>query len=505
MERNIMKNNLKYFLAAPLLLGMLSCSDDTSDKDQFGNLDNTFKEVTFEKIYNPDTEKAFKNPYMGWTLYTSNGLLYKDNPTTYWALQDEAAQRYAGVLYIRYTWDKYEPAEGVYAWDVDEDFKGLIQGALDRGLRLALRIIANSKDSGKQPAVPQYVLDGSETYTYHAANDGANQQASPYPDDPFFLEKYTKFIKALGEKFNDPRIVDYVDCTGLGWWGEEHNIKWLDENANHLKTMKTIMKAYKEAFDKCIVVTNFQRKHANEETLAFEELNLCARRDGYASQHFPVAQQQRFAKLFPTHMLVAESCYSDASTGGITAQEGGKWPTWRAYYTQVVDEALQTHANYLDLRTPAETKIYLNEARDQVKRFVSKGGYRIYPEKLDGSIKDGKLTVNHTWKNLGVGLLPNNHLGYKYKIAFALFNDKDELVSKWYSDKVEVSKLVGEDPISATDKFELGEIAAGKYQQAVGIVNKNENDSKDITLAIKYPKVIEGEWVYVSDIELKNN
>ena len=64
MERNIMKNNLKYFLAAPLLLGMLSCSDDTSDKDQFGNLDNTFKEVTFEKIYNPDTEKAFKNTYM---------------------------------------------------------------------------------------------------------------------------------------------------------------------------------------------------------------------------------------------------------------------------------------------------------------------------------------------------------------------------------------------------------------------------------------------------------
>ncbi|GAA6461867.1 hypothetical protein [Bacteroides xylanisolvens] len=90
-------------------------------------------------------------------------------------------------------------------------------------------------------------------------------------------------------------------------------------------------------------------------------------------------------------------------------------------------------------------------------------------------------------------------------MAFALFNDKDELVSKWYSDKVEVSKLVGEDPISATDNFELGEIAAGKYQLAVGIVNKNENDSKDITLAIKYPKVIEGEWVYVSDIELKNN
>ena len=496
-----MKSDFKYLLAMPLLFGIMSCSDDSMDNDQPGN---SFAEVTFEKTYNADISKVLKNPYMGWEIYTSNGLQYKDDPDQYWAFQDEAARKYAGVLYIRWTWQKYEPEEGVYAWDVDENFKGLVQGALDRDLRIALRVIANSKDSGNIPAVPQYVLDGAQTYTFHANNDGANQQASPYPDDPFFLEKYTKFIKAMGERFNDPTIVDYVDCTGLGWWGEEHNIKWLDENANHLNVMRTIMTAYKEAFDKCIVVTNFQRKWANEEELAFNELNLCARRDGYASMHFPKAQQERYATLFPEHMLVAEACYSNNSTGGITAQENGKWPTWKAYYTQVVDEALATHANYLDLRTPYETDIYLTQALDQVKRFGSKGGYRIYPEKLSGSIKNGILTVNHTWKNLAVGVLPNNHLGYKYKVAFALFNDKDELVSKWYSDNIEVSRIVGEDSISATDEFELGDIAAGKYQLAVGIVNRNENDSKDITLAIKYPKVIDGEWVYACDIEIKN-
>lgn len=506
-----MKNNLKYLLAAPLLFGIMSCSDDTPDNGNTDNTgDNAFKEVTFEKKYNPDTDKVLKNPYMGWAIYTSNGLLYKDIPSQYWAFQDEAARKYAGVFYVRWTWQKYEPEEGKYAWEYDEDFKGLIQGALDRGLRIALRIIANSKDSGNIPAVPQYVLNGSETYTQHgkpgtSSQDGPNQQPSPYPNDPFFLEKYTKFIKALGEKFNDPRIVDFVDCTGLGWWGEEHNIKWSTQSTiTRMETMETIMKTYKEAFNKCIVLTNFQRANSDEETLAFEKLNLCARRDGYASMHFPPAQQERFATLFPEHMLVAESCYSFASTGGITAQEGGKWKDWHQYYTQVVDEALATHANYLDLRTAAETDVYLTQAMDQVKRFVSKGGYRIYPEKLDGSIKDGKLTVSHTWKNLAVGLLPNNHLGYKYKVAFALFNDKDELVNKWYSDNIEVSKIVGEEPISATDEFELGEITAGKYQLAVGIVNQNENDSKDITLAIKYPKIIAGEWVYASDIELKN-
>lgn len=69
---------------------------------------------------------------------------------------------------------------------------------------------------------------------------------------------------------------------------------------------------------------------------------------------------------------------------------------------------------------------------------------------------------------------------------------------------MEVSEIVGEDVISVTDEFELGETTAGNYQLAVGIINQRENDSKDITLAIKYPKLIQGEWVYIEEIELKN-
>ena len=284
--------------------------------DNIGDDDNELKEINFEKTYEAEIEKNLKNPYMGWALYSEGGKT-QDDATTYWQLQNEAAEKYAGVFYVRWPWAAYEPEEGKYAWEYDDNFKQLIQGAIDRGLRLAFRVTANSRDCEK-PAIPRYVIDaGAEYYQEDPGHD------NPYPDDPVFLEKYTKFIKAFGEKFNDPSIVDYVDCTGLGWWGEEHHYGWKN-SANALSSLEKIMKAYQEAFDKVIVVTNFERSD-EEKQLAFETFNLCARRDGYASEHFGSAAQQNFVKLFPEKLLVAEACYW--GTTHISNLENEKWNT----------------------------------------------------------------------------------------------------------------------------------------------------------------------------------
>ena len=40
-----------------------------------------------------------------------------------------------------------EPEEGKYAWLYDENYKKLIQGALDRGLKLCFRIYNNGQDN----------------------------------------------------------------------------------------------------------------------------------------------------------------------------------------------------------------------------------------------------------------------------------------------------------------------------------------------------------------------
>ena len=471
------------FIAA-LVMSAMSCDSDDDGEEIKG------ADADFVVNFDLDAESNLKNPYMGWTLYSEGGQV-TDRPAAYWALQDEAAQKYAGVYYIRWRWSDLEPEEGKYAWEHNEDFKGLVQGALERGLRLAFRIYVNGRDN-LRAATPDYVLDGAETYEVPPGHQ------TPYADDEFFLEKYTKFIEAFGKKFNDPAIVDYVDSYGLGFWGEEHNIKYKDVSKKY-ESHNRIVRAYEKAFDKVINVINFGVRDDKQEKVVYDELGFTSRRDGYASSYFPVSQQKQLVAHFPATPIIAEACYWGGTIIGNV--ENGKWSSWGVYYKDVVELALKTHANYLDLRTPTETARYLSDARNEVKKFVSQGGYRIYPKTVSAVIKSDKLTVEHTWLNVANGVLPNNniHLGYKYKVAFAAFDENNQMVKQWISDRIEVSELVDSKEIKALDTFDISELPQGKYKLGIAIINTRENDSKDIKLAIKRPKLIKDEWVLLED------
>ena len=98
--------------------------------------------------------------------------------------------------------------------------------------------------------------------------------------------------------------------------------------------------------------------------------------------------------------------------------------------------------------------------------------------------------------------MPNNNknINYKYKVAFAIFNNKNEIVQKWYSDNIEISKLINNEVITATDELKTDNMPYGEYKLGIGIINTIPNDSKDITLAINNPVKIVNEWIYVCDI-----
>src|SRR5699024_11470469 len=70
----------------------------------------------------------------------------------------------------------------------------------------------DSQDSFQQ-ATPDYVKEaGAKGYN--------NTFWTPYINDEVFLEKFTRFIEAFGEEYNDPSKVDFVD--GMGLRSEEH-------------------------------------------------------------------------------------------------------------------------------------------------------------------------------------------------------------------------------------------------------------------------------------------
>lgn len=466
--------NYKKFLGGlVVLLSVMACHSTVS------------KTVSFT----PDTTSNLKNPYMGWALYSENRWRHTDGKQ-YWEEQDEAASKYASVFYLRWKWEDIEPEEGKYAWDHDSVFINLIQGALDRNLRLAFRIFTHT-------GTPQFVLDGANTYEHWG-------KQTPYAEDEFFLEKYTNFIRAFGEKFNDPSIVDYVDCYGMGLWGEGHGIRYKDQSKRNYSHDR-IVKAYAEAFDKVINVINFGVRNEYQDSVVYHELGFTPRRDGYASKWFPKKDQDELVTHFPSTPIIAEACYwgKHEMDYHIEHEDGNKlWDTWQEYYAEVVDLALETHANYLDMRTTDETKRYVEDAQVEAQKFLSHGGYRIYPASISYSVSGENLRIEHQWKNIGVGVLPNNNknLGFKYKVAFALFDAEDNLVKQWISDKIEVSELVGNKEIVAEEEYSLADTNSKKCRLGVAIINTHLNDAKDIALAVKDPKKIVGEWILLGDI-----
>lgn len=439
--------------------------------------------------FEADTLRNFKNPYMGWTLYSESRKRHIDG-TDYWQQQDEAASKYASVFYLRWKWEEVEPEEGKYAWENDSVFINLIQGALDRNLRLAFRIFTHT-------GTPKYVLDGAETYEHWG-------KQTPFADDEFFLEKYTKFIEAFGKKFNNPAIVDYVDCYGMGWWGEGHNIKYKDQTKKDYSHDK-LVKTYAKVFDKVINVINFGVRNAHQDSVVYDELSFSPRRDGYASKWFPKKDQEALVNHFPNKPIIAEACYwgkNDISYH-IENEDGKKyWDTWQEYYADVVDLALATHANYLDMRTVDETKRYMDNAQQEAQKFLTHGGYRIYPSSISYSTCKESIFIEHTWENKGVGVLPNNNrnLKNKYKVSFALFDSDQKIVEQWYSEAIDLSKVVGKMKTSASDEFTRKDLGKKKYQLGVAIVNTKENDSKDISLAVKNAAKITGEWILVGEL-----
>lgn len=81
-------------------------------------------------------------------------------------------------------------------------------------------------------------------------------------------------------------------------------------------------------------------------------------------------------------------------------------------------------------------------AADQVQRFITLGGYRLYPDYIKVEQDHKTLTLFHSWKNYGVGVLPNNHpnWNYKYQVSFVLMNEKKEIVFLYTEPEAEPSE-----------------------------------------------------------------
>lgn len=485
------------------------------------------KEVTFV----PDTLTVLKNPMSGWVLYLGrnwDGDFWEKQGYDHIMTSEGTMVRvsdYAGTAYIRTSWSSLEPEKGKYAWrDSTSRIYRLFKSVSDRGMRLAFRIVVDCRDQGQN--TPLYVMEEGAAHFV----SGKHNHKTPYPQDPVFRKYYGKLIEALAEDFNDPARTDFVDAYGLGKWGEGHNVVYeplgtVTELSEVYKedTMRWITKLYSDNFTKVPLAINYHRhighpvsegREANPNSAKMLRIAIdngyCLRSDAIGMNNqdwgynnwdrvFAAEWAYRLPIIMEGGWIVGQHNWSTDPAGYRTREDVRKGE---------FDTSMETKVNMMDLRAGEETRSWFGDAFHLVKQFVAEGGYRLYPETVcvPTKAKSGaKVTLRHSWANLGWGYCPNNlrQWNYRYKPAFALLDRNGKAVRVFVDTEAEPSEWLKGAPKSYKVRFSLEGVPAGEYTWAVGIVDTTKDNAIGLQIAVDRSLLTRDGWARVADVVIR--
>lgn len=482
----------------------------------------------------PDTVSVLDNPLDGWVLY-----LGRNWDADFWETQgydnvkvsgQDTAVRvsdYAGTAYLRTSWTSMEPEEGKYFWtDPDSRLYRLVKSVMDRGLKMAFRIVVDGRDQGLN--TPQFVFDAGAGY--YLENEKFPDRKTPYPQDPVFRKYYEKFIEAFAKEFNDPDKVAFIDGYGLGKWGEGHNVVYEPGNAVTEKTagyksetMAWITSLYARCFTEIPLVINYHRhighpvsegRQAEPDSEHLLQIAIgngyCLRSDAFGmnNQDWGYNDWERnFVKKWAYRLpVIMEGGWIVGQHSWWNDPAGYKIPRDVRIGEFITSE--EAKVNMMDFRSGKETLSWFQDAFDYVKKFVAEGGYRLYPESVSVPVSVGKgrqVRIMHRWANIGWGYCPNNipQWNYRYKVAFALLDKSGEPVSVYVDSVSDPSGWIKGSPVSYEFDFCLGDVMPGDYTWAAAIVDTSRGNRPGIELAVDRSLVTDGGWVRISPVRIR--
>lgn len=491
-------------------------------ENKITHLDNDLVKIEFAE----DKHSFIKNPSTGWVLYiedcyanpyASDGTEITQGMTTaqYWDKIDELIEQglTPSILYIRLGWSWFEPEEGNYAWDDPEsDIYQLIQGAGERDLQLAFRVLIDSTDNSQQ-AIPEWVFEkGLQVDSYTSVWDLEHNKELKVKegkcDDPFFLEHFENFLKAFGERFDTDSSVSHIDAQGMGNWGEVNSIC----ASNKEQAVRTIMDLYRKYFKN--VLLGFQIYSEAGSDYGISE-QFVMRRDGLGSPvWYGESQKQGIVNEFfnSNNVLYGESCYHGLEHG---IGDGGRWSQtnnivgWSTeqILAYLMDDALSSRANTLDFRMYSDALCWMLDYPEGIQKFVEQGGYRLSPVEMTVTSKaeaGETIVIEHKWKNAGVGRLPNYNPQWdnKYVLNFALLDENGQVAGQIAVSDANPGDWIMESDNEYTTEFEIpAEIKDGSYKIAVSILNQTNVGPSSINLALADAEK-SGDWYLLGDISI---
>jgi hypothetical protein len=224
--------------------------------------------------------------------------------------------------------------------------------------------------------------------------------------------------------------------------------------------------------------------------IAMKKYGYVPRIDSLGSHWMSAERREALASMVAFAPLFGESCYFSLRTWPDSwKQKTEGFQTPRDVLEATMRDALEFHANTLDLRAPEDARTWLEEAPDLVQRFIREGGYRFAPTSVAYEPVDatpGAIRIRQTWRNFGVGFLPNDNPRWnrKYRVAFALLPPEGD-------EPLEVFVDAETDPGSWRGDREFESATLARFQKASGacrlalaIVDTSRGNTPAIALAV---------------------
>jgi hypothetical protein len=387
-----------------------------------------------------DTERVLKNPGKGFYHH----LL--DNGVERYAIRDEAVFRsFPGMdhLYLRLAWSFLEPREGQYDWSrIDE----IVARYVPLGYGIAFRI--TSKETGRFPGVVARERDGVQYATPIWVRDAGaagvvsdawgTKSWTPDWDDPVYLARLDRFVRAFAARYDGQPWVRYVDVGSIGEWGEGHT-SFSTKVPPTVAEVKAHVDLYARHFRKTQLVATddllyYGKPEAEVEALYDHAIGrgLTLRDDSplvgwYMENHlktWTVSHPQFYDPLYLKRPVVFElehyrSVKEDGNWRGRNGSE--TIPKYGVSGRDVMRKAVETlHATYVGFHGYAED--WLAENPELTAELANRCGYWYFPARLHApaELSAGANRIGLTWLNKGVAP------AYRaFQIAFRLARSGD--------------------------------------------------------------------------------
>jgi len=454
-----------------------------------------------------------ENPDKGWYHH------FPDNSIKRYIIhKDSDLLDFPGMdhIYIRLSWAYLEPKEGRFDWEIIDT---IINKWTGKGLKVSFRISCKESSTDRieqQFATPKWIMEAGAQGGYYRMGQkvGPDGPWEPVFDDPIFLEKLEKFLRAFAKRYDGKPWLRYVDIGSVGDWGEGHC--WAGSRIDLTFAQRKIhIDLYLKYFKKTqLIITDdfvFSLNNLEDRSKLHQYIkkNGISYRDdsplvnglfdeGY-SKTFTVRSPEYFEDVYRTKPTVFElehygkvksqgNWYADAGSP-ISKYAPGK--TGADFFRGSLN---LLHATYIGYHGYAHE--WLADNPELTVELLNKCGYWYFLDqvKLPELMKAGsKNILEMVWMNKGVAPAYK-----KYALKLRLVGSKTidvELESgntNWMPDSVRDEKYIVKIPKGTP---------AGEYELRLKLFSHKEN--KDVFLALDPNLLDKNNYYKIAAIKIK--